>query len=117
KILGIDFSVCNTFLFSLSFQESQLDYSSFFRQKMKKTNFVDCSLKQVDFAETDLSMAVFENCDLYDASFMQTILEKTDFRTARNYTLDPALNKVKKAKFSHLGLAGLLYKFNLDITE
>jgi len=115
KLMGIDFSVINSFSFSVVFQDNILDYSSFFQCKMKKTNFTDCSLKQVDFGETDLSMAVFKNCDLALASFVRTNLEKTDFRTARNYSLDPEQNKVKGAKFSHLGLAGLLYKYRLDI--
>jgi uncharacterized protein YjbI with pentapeptide repeats len=82
---------------------------------MKKASFVDCSLKEVDFAEVDLSMATFSNCDLLNASFMRTILEKADFRTARNYSFDPELNKIKKAKFSHPGVAGLLTKYNIDI--
>ena len=46
KVMGIDFSKCNSFLFSVSFQECHLDYSSFFQMKMKKTNFIDCSLKE-----------------------------------------------------------------------
>ena len=115
KLMGIDFSVINNFLFSVAFQDNILDYSSFFQCNMKKTNFIDCSLKQVDFGETDLSRAVFKNCDLALASFMHTNLEKTDFRTAKNYSLDPEQNKMEGAKFSHVGLAGLLYKYNLDI--
>ena len=115
KLLGVDFSASSSFLFSMSFHNCVLDYSSFLQKKMKKTNFIDCSIKEADFSEVDLSMAVFKNCDLSNAIFMRTNLEKTDFRTARNYAFDPELNKVKRAKFSHFALAGLLYKFNLDI--
>ena len=82
---------------------------------MKKTNFIDCSIKEVDFAETDLSMAIFKNCDLLNTSFMRTNLEKTDFRSAVNYSFDPELNKIKKAKFSSEGISGLLMKYNIDI--
>ena len=82
---------------------------------MKKVVFTDCSLKEIDFSESDLSMAAFNNCDLLNASFVRTMLEKTDFRTAINYSFDPELNKVKKAKFSVAGIAGLLSKYNLDI--
>ena len=115
KLAGIDFSVCNDFLFSAAFESCHLDYSSFFQKKMKKTSFVDCSLKEVDFTEVDLSMAVFKNCDLLDAAFVQTILEKADFRTAKNYSFDPELNKIKKAKFAYPGVTGLLTKYNIDI--
>jgi len=115
KLMGIDFSACNNFLFSPAFQSCQLDYSSFFQKKMKKIAFIDCSMKKVDFTETDLSMSVFKNCDLQETIFRSSILEKTDFRTAVNYAFDPELNKIKKAKFASAGLAGLLYKYNIDI--
>jgi len=69
----------------------------------------------VDFTETDLSMAVFKNSDLLNTSFMRTNLEKADFRSAFNYSIDPELNKIKKAKFSAEGLSGLLTKYNIDI--
>jgi len=115
KMVGIDFSKCSDFLFSVSFENCPLDYSSFFEKKMKKTVFHGCSLKESDFTGTDLAMAVFENCDLSNASFVRSNLEKADFRTARHYSFDPDLNKMKKAKFSHEGVIGLLAKYNLDI--
>jgi fluoroquinolone resistance protein len=115
KLTGIDFSRCSNFLFSVSFENSPLDYCSFFRKKMKKAIFRDCSIKDADFTETDLSMAIFNNCDLLNTTFTGTILEKTDFRTARNYAFDPELNKIKKAKFSLTGVTGLLLKYNIDI--
>ncbi|WP_086936325.1 pentapeptide repeat-containing protein [Chamaesiphon minutus] len=58
---------------------------------------------------------MFENCDLTDAIFQYTILEKADFRTAYNYSIDPELNRIKKAKFSRSGIAGLLDKYDIDI--
>jgi len=72
-------------------------------------------MKQVDFGDVDLSMSQFDNCDLEEAVFNRSIIEKADFRTARNYRIDPEQNKVKQAKFSALGLAGLLDKYNLII--
>jgi hypothetical protein len=60
-------------------------------------------------------MAVFSNCDLLHACFMYSIVEKADFRTARNYAFDPELNKIKKAKFSFPAVAGLLAKYDIDI--
>jgi uncharacterized protein YjbI with pentapeptide repeats len=115
KMMGIDFSKCNAFLFSVSFENCHLDYCSFFQLKMKKTSFLNCSIRDVDFAETDLSMSLFNNCDLLNTSFMRSILEKTDFRTATNYSFDPEQNKIKKAKFSLPGVIGLLSKYPIDI--
>ena len=42
-------------------------------------------------------------------------LEKVDFRTAYNYAFDPASNKVKDARFSKNGIAGLLEKYEIRI--
>ncbi len=115
KLLGLDFSKCKRFLFSVNFQDCQLDYSSFLQMKMRKTNFINCSIKEVNFCETDLSMAIFKNCDLANTSFVRTNLEKADFRVAFNYLIDPELNKIKGAKFSTEGLSGLLVKYNIEV--
>ena len=115
KLMGIDFSKCNDFLFSVSFENCQLDYCSFYKKKMKKTIFRGCSLKHTDFTETDLSLSILDHCDLSEAIFIQGTLEKTDFRTAKNYAFDPEINKIKKARFSMPDVVGLLTKYNIDI--
>jgi fluoroquinolone resistance protein len=115
KLVGLNFDSCSDFLFSVNFQKCALDYSSFVAKKMKKTKFTDCSLKEVDFSEADLSMADFGNCDLLNAVFQRTNLEKADFRTAANYSIDPEMNRIGKAKFSYSGLAGLLEKYKIEI--
>lgn len=115
RLRGIEFGACNDFLFSASFDNCQLDYSSFYKKKMKKAFFENCSLKQVDFSHADLSGAVFKNCDLLHAIFIQTNLEKADFRTAKGYSFDPEQNKIKKAKFSYSDVGGLLAKYHIDI--
>jgi fluoroquinolone resistance protein len=116
KIMGVDFSECNKFLFSFEFKDCVLDYSTFVKTKIKGTNFIQTSLKQVDFEGTDLTGAAFNDCDLTEASFINSNLEKADFSTARNFSIDPNINKMKKAKFSNLELAGLLGKYQLDIS-
>ena len=85
KLMGIDFSKCDDFLFSAS------------------------------FSNADLSFAIFDTCNLLQATFYNSILEKADFRTAINYSFDPAYNKIKKAKFSLEGLPGLLSKYNIEV--
>ena len=115
KLTGIDFGRCSDFLFAVSFEDCPMDLCSFFRRKLKKTVFRNCSLKEADFEEADLSGAAFRNCDLLFASFVRTVLERADFRTAYNYALDPEINRLKKAKFSRDGIAGLLAKYDIDI--
>ena len=117
KLLGIDFSVLNPFLLSFSFEGCILNYSSFFKLKIKKTNFKKCSLLEVDFAEAKLEESVFSECDLSGAIFEYTNLEKADFRESVNYILDPEKNKIKAAHFSKDGIAGLLIKYNIKIDQ
>ncbi|GHU58990.1 hypothetical protein FACS189411_15280 [Bacteroidia bacterium] len=82
---------------------------------MKNTRFKNTQLQEVDFVEADLTGSIFENCDLTRTIFERTILEKADFRTSYNYSLDPEANRIKKAKFSLTGLPGLLSKYNIEI--
>lgn len=37
KLMGVDFSKSNDFLFSASFENCQLDYCSFYKKKLKKS--------------------------------------------------------------------------------
>ncbi|MFB9056418.1 pentapeptide repeat-containing protein [Mariniflexile ostreae] len=115
KILGIDFTRCNSFMFSFKFDTCRIEYCTFFGTKLKKTAFIKCSLKETDFSEADLSFAVFTNSDLTGTKFSNTTLEKADFREAHSFNIDPELNRLKKAKFYTSQLEGLLYKHQLDI--
>ena len=115
KILGLHFDECNSFLLSFSFENCQLNLSSFYQLKIKSTKFKNCILHEVDFTETDLTASEFENCDLMGAIFGYTILEKVDFSTSVNFSIDPDLNRIKKAKFSMQGLTGLLDKYDIQI--
>jgi uncharacterized protein YjbI with pentapeptide repeats len=115
KLLGIPFNACNDFLFSVSFQESVLDYSSFANKKMPKTQFNTCSMKEVTFIGTNLTNSTFENCNLDNAIFNDTQLAGVDFRTAYNYKIDTEFNTMKKAKFSSQGIVGLLDKYDIKI--
>lgn len=117
KILGVDFTRCSKFMFSFKFENSSLDYCSFYGTKLKKTHFINCSLKEVDFSNADLSAAIFTNSDFTGAIFSNTILEKADLRGATNFAIDPEFNKLKKAKFNSMQLEGLLHKYQLDIDD
>jgi uncharacterized protein YjbI with pentapeptide repeats len=72
-------------------------------------------LQETDFTLCDISLCVFDECDFSGAVFENTILEKADLRTAFHYSIDPEINKVKKAKFSMAGLPGLLSKYGIHI--
>jgi fluoroquinolone resistance protein len=115
KLLGLHFDTINDFMLSVYFQNCLLKLSTFYKLKLKKTRFNNCNLQDVDFSDTDLSNSIFENCDLQDSIFSNTNLEKVDFSTSFNYSIDPEKNRIKRAKFSRLGLIGLLGKYNIDV--
>lgn len=115
KMLGLRFDTCIEFGLSFSFDSCQLNHSSFYKTKIKKTIFKNSQLQEADFVEADLSSSVFENCNLQQAMFDQTTLEKADLRTSYNYSIDPEINRIKKAKFSIAGISGLLDKYDIDI--
>lgn len=115
KLLGADFSVCNNFMLQLRFRESVLDLAIFAGLNLANTHFNACPLKEADFTETILTGARFNSCDLSRATFENADLEKVDFSTAYNFTIDPEQNKMKGAKFSKETIAGLLGKYNINI--
>jgi uncharacterized protein YjbI with pentapeptide repeats len=114
-MLGLHFETCNEFGLSFSFENCQLNHSTFYQTKIKNTIFRNCQLEETDFTEADLTHSVFDQCNLLHAVFYSTVLEKCDLRSAFHYAIDPELNKITKAKFSASGLAGLLNKYNIDI--
>ncbi|MCJ8165917.1 pentapeptide repeat-containing protein [Pontibacter sp. E15-1] len=115
KMLGIDFSACSEFLFEVAFDTCILDFTSYFKRKLRKTSFKDCSIKEANFTQSDLTGAAFVHCDLTRTIFQQTILEKADFRSSSHYAFDPEANRIKKAKFSLTGVVGLLDKYDIII--
>jgi fluoroquinolone resistance protein len=115
KLLGLHFEDCNSFLFAVAFDDCMLQLASFYQMSIKNTVFKHVNLREADFTEADLTGAIFEDCDLANAIFDHTVLEKADLRGAVNYTIDPAQNRIRKAKFSTSGIAGLLYKYDIEI--
>ena len=115
KLLGVGFNNCNSYLFDAYFEDCNVNLSSFYKLSLKGIYFKNCSLQKVDFIEADLTGAKFDYCNLSGAIFEQTNLEKADFRTAKNFSINPALNKMTYAKFSKENLSGLLEKYQLDL--
>ena len=115
KLLGVQFEECNPFLFSLDFENCLLKLAVFYKLKLKKTGFKNCNLQETDFSEADLTAAMFDNCDMQRAIFNRTNLEKADFSSSFNYSIDPENNRIKKARFSRMGVIGLLDKYGIEI--
>lgn len=115
KLIGLQFDECNPFLLEFQFAECILNYSSFYQLKIKGTKFTKCILNEVEFTETNLSGAYFTECDLSGAMFSRTVLQKADFRTSYNFSINPEQNQISGAKFSLETLPGLLHKYKIKI--
>ncbi|PRZ22901.1 pentapeptide repeat-containing protein [Flavobacterium granuli] len=115
KIKDVNFAMCDKLIFEIHFTNCILDFSKFYALKMKGTTFINSSLIAVDFMNTDLTEALFDTCDLYRAEFDKAIANKADFRTSRNYTIDPMRTKLKKAQFSLEAVKGLLTKYEIVV--
>ncbi len=117
KLLGLRFDQCAGLLISFSFDRCVLDYSSFFKLKLRGTRFSNCKMEEVEFRQADLSQASFKDCNLARAIFEETILDGCDFTSALNYTIDPEKNRMRKAKFSYEGLPGLLTRHGIIVSD
>jgi len=117
KMIGLDFSRCSKYVFSVSFSESILDFCFFHKNKMKKTMFKKCTMKEMTLIECELNESKFEDCDLDRTAFEKCNLEKCDLSTAYNYSIIPSENKIRNAKFSYPEIIGLLRHHNISVVE
>jgi fluoroquinolone resistance protein len=108
KLMGTRFDQLHAFLLELDFERCVLDLASFHGLVLKGTRFEDCRAREADFSGADLSGSSFRVTDLAGAVFDGTNLEGADLSSAVNYTIHPDRNRLKKARFSESGLAGLL---------
>lgn len=115
KMLGLHFENCNDIGFTASFEECNLEHSSFYKIKLQNSRFTNLKLHNVDFTDCDLSNITFQNCDFSGAVFDNTILKNADLRTSFNYSIDPEKNNIKQAKFSLSGVTGLLEKYDIVV--
>jgi uncharacterized protein YjbI with pentapeptide repeats len=115
QIREVNFAMCDKLIFDLSFNSCILDFSKFYTLKIKGTVFTDCSLVAVDFMSADLTSVIFDRCDLYRAEFSKAIANKANFKTSRNYAIDPEKTKIKKAIFSKEEVKGLLSKHDIRV--
>lgn len=117
KLLGARFDSCHTFLLAFTFDACILDLATFHGLRLKGTKFDRCRMRETDLSSADFTNGSFAGCDLGAAVFDGTVLEGTDFRGASNYSIDPATNRIRKARFSRDGVAGLLDRTGIIIED
>ncbi|MCC8166074.1 MAG: pentapeptide repeat-containing protein [Planctomycetes bacterium] len=90
-----------------------LKFNSFYKTKLSKTPIVGSALLDCAFIGCDLTGCVFRESDFLNTNFQDCDLSNADFRQARNYRINTASNRLRKARFSVPEVFGLLD--NLDI--
>ena len=97
----------------ISFIESSINHSTFIGMDLTGIKILNSSVQDVDFREADLSKADFSGSDLTKSIFGKTILSGADLRRARNYHINPCLNKLTGAKFAMPEALALLYSMDI----
>lgn len=115
KLLGLQFDQCSGFGFAASFNNCQLNHSTFYKMKLSGSGFTNCSLVETDFTDAELKKVLLQHCDLHLAIFENTNLEGADIRSSINYIINPETNRIKGAQFSLPDVIGLLSHYNIQI--
>ena len=117
KISGVNFSVVNTLLLKVRFEDCLISECNFTALQLQETGFRNCRIHNCDFYQAILTGADFSGSDLKDSLFENTDLSKANFSEARNYIINPLTNKIKKARFSLPEAMVLLNSFEIILEE
>ena len=117
KIMGADFTQISKLMINMGFRNSQINDCNFSSLDLQNTKYINCRITQSDFFETNLREADFTGSDLENSIFEQTDLRDADFKLAKNYRINPMINKIKGAEFSMPEAVRLLDSFEIKISE
>lgn len=115
EIRQCDFSRVNALGLSLRFENCKIEHVHFVGLKITGTQFLNCSFRNCDFSGCDLKESNFNGTSFDQVLIDGCNLEKADFRTAREFSIDPRQNKMKGARFAPDNLTGLLQGWGLKI--
>jgi fluoroquinolone resistance protein len=114
KTIGVDWTKAQMFR-EITLKDCQLNYSNFRFMKIPKFKMTGCEVIDADFTEADLTNGDFKNSNFEKTRFMKTNLTGADFKGARNYTIDPRANTLKKTRFSYPEVLTLLNSLDIII--
>ena len=117
KIAGLNFTDCNKFAFKPEFLGCVLDADMFYGNNLRKAGFENCRLKNTDFIECNLNEGSFRKSEFAAVTFQNCNLEKAVFLEAKNYSIDPSTNRLKKAKFDLPEAQSFLAFLGIDLEE
>lgn len=108
KILWVNFTEINTFLSHFDFIECSISLSFFMWMKLKSISFIESEVKETDFTNSVLEWVDFSFCNLEKSIFLNTSLKKANLIWAFNFSINPNINSIEKAKFSTSNVVNLL---------
>jgi uncharacterized protein YjbI with pentapeptide repeats len=117
KLLGIAFEARNPLGLNVRFERCNLEALTWQEMDVRGFQFQECKLQHTYFTAANCEGVKFATCDLLQAVFERTNLNKADFRTAEQWTIDPAVNQVKGSRFQKEELKGLLQQWGLDLRD
>jgi uncharacterized protein YjbI with pentapeptide repeats len=121
KLVGVDWTRAHrsehTLGKPLKFINCMLNHGTFIGLDLERVKITDSLAHEVDFRETNLSEAVFSGTDLQGSLFLDTDLSAADLRSARNYLINPAINKLNGARFSLPEAISLLYALDIELDD
>ncbi len=115
KLLGIDWSACETLLLELAFRECDLSYALFSEMPLENLVLIDSVLREAEFVRCNLAGADFGGSDFTGTRFVGCDLRGADCRATEGVALDPRDNRVEGARFDAAGVRGLLEAFGIVV--
>ncbi|MCP5098182.1 MAG: pentapeptide repeat-containing protein [Chloroflexi bacterium] len=116
KLIGINWAKVAHIKF-INFHSCNISFSTFLELNLERCQIRSCEAKDVFFSETNLTKA---NCTLtyfIARQFRHTNLTRADFTNAKNYTISPTLNTLKKTKFSMPEAMALLHGLDIILDD
>jgi len=94
-----------------------INHSTFMGLNLKKVIISKCIAREVSFEEANLTQANCRFSDFMNSRFIHANLTEADFTGARNYTIAPGMNTLKKTAFSLPEAMSLLYNLDIRLTD
>ncbi len=119
KITGVNWTSLNwtsvALVAPLVFESCDVSYSVFSALQLSELVMRHCKAHDVDFTECDLTGADLVGTDFAESRFSHTKLDRSDFRGAVNYYINPLENAINGARFSTPDVLSLLVPFKIRI--
>jgi len=117
KFTGVDFSLCNTYIFDAKFIGCIMHYSIFSGMNLSNFNFKDSIFYESDFTDCNLNSSVFYNCNMERVAFEGASLINSDLSTSFNICINPITSKVKGMKISQDQAGLILSSFGIKVIK